>query len=361
MAARALYIVSTETFAGKTAICAGLARWLEGTGRRVGYLKPLTVPLPGDDPEAGDDDARLMQRLLRLNLPARDLAPVWLDGALVVSLLRGEADELPVERVLAARARQAACDVLLVEGADDWRQGTLAGLSAAAVARLLDARVLVVTRYDGILAADRALAAREALGDRLIGAIFTAVDEPEAGAAAEIVAPALERRGLPVLGLMPAERALLAISVGELVRGLSGRLIVGVEAGDNLIEHLVIGAMNAEAALTYFRQRANKAVVTGGDRTDLQLAALETPTTCLVLTGNLYPSPQVVERARAQSVPIVLVEQDTLGAVREIERLFTEARFRQPRKVERLMPLLEEQVDLPRLLTLAGLTNSPAH
>jgi BioD-like phosphotransacetylase family protein len=220
--------------------------------------------------------------------------------------------------------------------------------------------VLVVTRYDGILAADRALAAREALGDRLIGAIFTAVDEPEAGAAAEIVAPALERRGLPVLGLMPAERALLAISVGELVRGLSGRLIVGVEAGDNLIEHLVIGAMNAEAALTYFRQRANKAVVTGGDRTDLQLAALETPTTCLVLTGNLYPSPQVVERARAQRVPIVLVEQDTLGAVREIERLFTAARFRQPRKVERLMPLLEEQVDLPRLLTLAGLTNATA-
>ena len=59
MAARALYVISTETFAGKTAICAGLARWLEGTGRRVGYLKPLTVPLPGDDPTAGDDDARL--------------------------------------------------------------------------------------------------------------------------------------------------------------------------------------------------------------------------------------------------------------------------------------------------------------
>ena len=75
MASRALYVVSTETFAGKTAICAGLARWLEGAGRRVGYLKPLTAPQPGDEPEAGDDDARLMQRLLRLDLSARDLAP----------------------------------------------------------------------------------------------------------------------------------------------------------------------------------------------------------------------------------------------------------------------------------------------
>jgi BioD-like phosphotransacetylase family protein len=114
--------------------------------------------------------------------------------------------------------------------------------------------------------------------------------------------------------------------------------------------------MSAEAALAYFQQRANKAVVTGGDRTDLQLAALETPTSCLVLTGNLYPSPQVVDRARARQVPIVLVEHDTLTAVREIERLFAETRFRQPGKIERMMAMLEEQVDLPRLLALAGLT-----
>ena len=56
MATCVLYLVSTETLAGKTALCAGLARWLTGTGRSVGYLKPLTVPLPGDNPDAGDDD-----------------------------------------------------------------------------------------------------------------------------------------------------------------------------------------------------------------------------------------------------------------------------------------------------------------
>ena len=88
MAARVISIISTETFAGKTALCAGLAHWLQGTGRRVGYLKPLTIPLPGDDPEAGDDDALVMQRLLRLDLAPRDLAPVWLDAGTVARLVR---------------------------------------------------------------------------------------------------------------------------------------------------------------------------------------------------------------------------------------------------------------------------------
>ncbi len=356
MAGKALYVISTETCAGKTAVCAGLARWLEGTGRRVGYLKPLTVPLPGDDPAAGDDDALLMQRLLRLQVSPAELAPVWLDTALTRRLLRGEETVAPLARVLVAGARQAHCDVLLVEGANDWQHGALAGLSTAAVAEQFDARVLLVSRFAGLLGADRVLAVQAALGQRLIGVIFNAVGGLEAEAAVEVMAPALECRGVPVLGLVPAEPALLAISVGELARRLSGRLVVGEEASDNLIEHLVIGAMHPEAALTYFRQRPNKAVVTGGDRTDLQLAALETPTTCLVLSGGLYPSPQVIERARGRRVPIVLVDSDTLDTVRAIERLFTETRFRQPRKVERLLPLLEEQVDLPRLLALAGLT-----
>jgi BioD-like phosphotransacetylase family protein len=352
-------VISTETFAGKTALCAGLARWLEGTGRRVGYLKPLTVPLAGDDPAAGDDDAILMQRLLRLPLEPAELAPVWLDLAMAARLLQGQEPEAPMARVLAARERQARCDVLLVEGANDWQQGALAGISSREVAECLDARVLLVCRFDGLLAADRALAVRAVLGDRLMGVIFNAVAEPDA-ATAEVMVPSLESRGLPVLGMIRDERALLALSVGELARRLSGRLVAGEEASDNLIEHLVIGAMSAETALTYFRQRANKAVVTGGDRTDLQLAALETPTTCLVLTGGLYPSPRVVERARDREVPIVLVDDDTLATVREIERLFTEARFRQPRKVERLLPLLEEQVDLPRLLALSGLARVSA-
>jgi BioD-like phosphotransacetylase family protein len=58
---------------------------------------------------------------------------------------------------------------------------------------------------------------------------------------------------------------------------------------DAVVENLTVGAMTAEAALRRMRKQRNKAVITGGDRTDIQLAALETSTSCLVLTGNLEP------------------------------------------------------------------------
>ncbi|MFQ5826690.1 MAG: AAA family ATPase, partial [Dehalococcoidia bacterium] len=41
-----LYITSTRPGEGKTALGIGLARWLQGRGKRVGYLKP--GPADGD-------------------------------------------------------------------------------------------------------------------------------------------------------------------------------------------------------------------------------------------------------------------------------------------------------------------------
>ena len=38
---------------------------------------------------------------------------------------------------------------------------------------------------------------------------------------------------------------------------------------------MLVGAMSVESALSYFRRKPNKAVITGGDRADIQLAALE--------------------------------------------------------------------------------------
>ena len=58
-----------------------------------------------------------------------------------------------------------------------------------------------------------------------------------------------------------------------------------------------------------------KALITGGDRSDIHLVALETATRCLILTGNLRPMPEVVRRAEELGVPVLLVRQNTLEVV----------------------------------------------
>ena len=74
-------------------------------------------------------------------------------------------------------------------------------------------------------------------------------------------------------------------------------------------------------------------MITGGDRPDIQLAALETSTKCLILTGNLHPSPIILNRAEELGVPMILVGQDTMTAMQTIEKFFGRSRFHQIKKL----------------------------
>ena len=127
-----------------------------------------------------------------------------------------------------------------------------------------------------------------------------------------------------------------------------------MECSDELVEHMLVGAMSVESALSYFRRKPNKAVITGGDRADIQLAALETSTRCLILTGNIYPSPAVINRAEELCVPVLLTRLDTLATIEIIENFFGKSRFQQPQKVERFSELMGEHFDFAGLYKALG-------
>ena len=113
---------------------------------------------------------------------------------------------------------------------------------------------------------------------------------------------------------MPRSPLLRSVTVGELVRRLDARVLCCREKLDLLVETLNIGAMNVNSAMEFFRRRRNMAVVTSADRTDIQLAALEASTQCLILTGAGDPLHNS-SVALMNWVPLLKVEQDTLGTV----------------------------------------------
>ena len=92
-----------------------------------------------------------------------------------------------------------------------------------------------------------------------------------------------------------------------------------------------------------------------GDRTDIQLAALETSTTCLILTGNLRPSPLIVKQADEFGVPVLLVRPNTMETIEQIEMVFGKTRLGQPSKLDNFHALMTEHLDIERLYSAMGL------
>jgi BioD-like phosphotransacetylase family protein len=79
--------------------------------------------------------------------------------------------------------------------------------------------------------------------------------------------------------------------------------------------------MEVQAALPYLRKMPSKAVVTGGDRSDLILAAMETDTELLILTGTKYPESKVLLKARKNNIPILLVPYDTHTVIQQLDSI----------------------------------------
>jgi BioD-like phosphotransacetylase family protein len=143
--------------------------------------------------------------------------------------------------------------------------------------------------------------------------------------------------------------------VAELVHQLKADVLCRSDRLDLMVESLSIGAMNVNSALKYFRARHNMAVITGGDRTDLQLAALETSTQCLILTGHIPPSKEIISRAEDLEIPILSVDLDTLTTVEIVDRAFGQVRVSEPIKFECICQMTDKHFDGDRLLTSLGL------
>jgi BioD-like phosphotransacetylase family protein len=98
--------------------------------------------------------------------------------------------------------------------------------------------------------------------------------------------------------------------------------------------------------MMYMRRVSRKAIITGGDRADIQLAALSTDTSCLVLTGGLYPPKPVIAKAYEVGVPVLVTRHNTMEAAEMIEHLIARIDPGDSSKIDRIAQVVKQYVDL---------------
>ncbi len=296
---------------GKTAIAIGLALKFRQLGYRVAYFKPV-----GSSGKRGkDSDALLMRELLSMKTTEEAIVPCVVGP----SYLSRNKKKQSMDTILAAYREVAKdVDIVLIDGATFPYAMAASGLDSVTLAGEINASVLNVIRVKNDFDFDKAIYFNRYLNDRgvpSVGNLFSHVQRPLLAKIEGIYKPILDRMGYRTVGVIPAHPDIASPTVAEYCEALGGEILAGEERMHLLVEDVVIGAMTMESALQYLRRTANKAVVLGGDRAGLALAALETNTSALILTGGLYPDVKVVARAMEKGVPVILVHLDTYNAI----------------------------------------------
>jgi uncharacterized protein len=345
--AKHLLIGSIAAHSGKSAAVLGLGPQVLDRGITFAYGKPLSLNLDSAALSDSDIDSDVQFIVSALGLTQQQIVPSLLtvNGADIQKQLQSGHSASDV-----SASAHTDHDLVLLEGPSTLAEGRLFGCSLLQQAEQLGATVLLMAQCQSLAVVDELLLAQMHLGDRLCGVILNDVPDKLSQVAVEFVVPFLEQHNIPVFGQIPSHPLLRSISVREMVSQLNAEVLCCGDRLNLMVEQLSIGAMNVNSALRYFNRAHNMAVVTGGDRTDIQLAALESSTNCLILTGHFSPNAIVINRAEDLEVPVLSVDLDTLTTVELVDKAFSEARFSETIKVECIQKLFKQHVDINRLL-----------
>ena len=349
-----LFFISNQPFSGKSSMCVGVGKLFAEKGLKVGYMKPVGTLPTRVGGIITDEDAQYISNILDVKEELEDICPIVLtqqysrEGLKDQSFSKGFIDSI----ARAYQRIQKGKDIVILEGAKSIEDGYFLGISANKICAKLGARVVMVIKYSSEIV-DQILYSKEFLDDCLAGIIINWVPRSQMDYLEELIIPYLKKNKIEVFGYVASDKMLSSVSVKEMAELLGGQIICAEDKVDELVETFMVGAMGQEQALKFFRRKANKAVITGGDRADVQLAALETPTKCLILTGNFQPSSVVLGRAEELGVPMILVNYDTLTAVEKVGEIIGHVRFHEIKKINKIVEVVREYININRLLEIS--------
>jgi len=316
-----LLIASLTEHVGKTMLCAGLGKYWQDSGRKVGYFKPVFSA--AEKTASEEKSLALVSQVLGLMETAGVINP----------LLTGD----PASIQDAFFAVSQGKDIVIIEGS--FAQAEM--LSAA-----VGARILVVHEY--ALDLGKVLPEYTKLSGKLVGVILNKVPAKKLDLIAHQTEEFLAKVGLRLLGAVPENRILAGLSVGDLAETLEGKILNNPEKSSDLIENFMMGSSTFDRGAAYYQRKNNKAVLVWGERPGYRKAALaglpqvalQTSTRCVVISDSAVPLPAILQKAEEKGVPLISVPGKLPEVIAKLEKAVGSIAFTQEQKISPLVDML---------------------
>ena len=99
----------------------------------------------------------------------------------------------------------------------------------------------------------------------------------------------------------------------------------------------------------YFGRFSKQGVIVRGGRIDIQMSALNFPMSCMLLTACSNPQQYVQQRAEAQGVPLMFVDEGTMEVANSMASIAESVNVHHPDKITRFSELIRDNGDINSL------------
>ncbi|NQU17865.1 MAG: AAA family ATPase [Candidatus Saganbacteria bacterium] len=357
-----VFIAATRQNDGKTIVSLGLLASFKERFLEVGYIKPVGQQYLQIKEHKIDKDAVLMHDTYNLPDKYEDMSPVAVPRGFTSNyILNGNKKELEDKILKAYTNVSKSKEIMLIEGTGHAGVGSVFDLGNAEVAKLLKAKVILVTCGGIGKPIDEIMlnkARFDSLGIEILGVITNKVLPEKYDRVNDIVRKGFAKKGLEVFGVIPYQKTLSSPTMAQLLEDMHGKLISGKKGLNNVVNDIIIGAMPPHEALNYFC--AGTLLITPGSREDLILAALsgyvagegkDYSIAGIVLSGKTIPHKTILKLVKKTDIPIIAVEEDTFTVASYIHDLIVKIRATDIEKIKATEKLVKEYVDIDRIIS----------
>lgn len=362
--AKKIFIAATMQNDGKTTVAMGLIFNFKQRFKNIGFIKPIGQRYLEEGGQKVDEDSVLIEDVCGIHCGIKDMSPIAVEKGFTEKYI-SRPEKGSIDKQIRESFRRVArnSDLVVIEGTGHAGVGSVFDHSNANVAKLLGARVILVSSggigrpIDEIML-NKALFEKEGVG--LAGVIINKVKKEKFQKIKRLVTKGLKRLGVHVLGVMPYQPSLSFPTMRQIQEETNFKLFSGNGCLDNYIARIVIGAMEPHDALNYITE--NSLLITPGDREDLIMTALglhiskaqvcPTQIAGMILTGGFLPHPGVIEVMKSTNIPILLTEKDTYAAASIIHDLTVKIRPQDENKIEAVKNMVRDYVAIDEILRL---------
>jgi BioD-like phosphotransacetylase family protein len=353
-----IYIGATLRDCGKTSISLGLMQILRDRGLEPGYCKPVGQHYVRYQDKNIDEDGVLMHQVFHLTDEPYYLSPIAIEQGFTKKFIDNP-DVGPLEKQILdvdAQLRRLH-SMIIYEGTGHAGVGSCFGLSNARVAKLLGAKVVIVTAGGIGRPIDEIAVSLSLFRDHqveVLGVILNKILPDKYDKVKETVAKGLRLLGTQLVGAVPYDPGLTEFTVGQVAEEFNYKILCGTDSLSNRINHTVIAAMEPQHVFKHIED--NTLVIIPGDRVDnilitiLLLSRYTDKNGGMILTGGFEPHPTIEPLLRSSQIPVLLSDDDTFTVSARMKDLGFKIRSYDTDKILRLHQLVAEYVDTDRIL-----------
>lgn len=356
-----IYVAATSQHVGKTTSTLGLVSAFMKKGINVGYCKPVGQKFLDIQNLRVDKDTILFADLIDFDMIPEIHSPVIL-GKGATEIYLDNPDKYPLdEKILAARDKLSQDhDLVIYEGTGHPGVGSVADLSNARVAQLLDAGVILIVEGGIGNTIDKLNLSASLFREHnvpIIGVIINKVIESKADKVRNYVSKWLDKQSLRLLGILPYDKTLAYPLIKTIAKSINGTITYNADFADNKIENILAGSLidlkelsSSEDLLLVVSTKSINSAIEKIKSISANVGFEHSPLSGIVATGHGNIDSATLNYIEEHNIPLIRTDLDTYGSVLKISKIEVKINRSTPWKINKAIRLIEENVDMKELL-----------